>query len=98
MPYYSELLKLEKKNNLLNKIKFIIFKEKGKNKYLIQSFNNRLLFDDNLRGLNKENDMNKIKDICNLENISFVHSSGHIAGSNTIIDAIKLCDFVLNKN
>ena len=47
---------------------------------------------------NKENDMNKIKDICNLENISFVHSSGHIAGSNTIIDAIKLCDFVLNKN
>ena len=65
---------------------------------MIQTFDNRLLFDDNLRGLNEENNLDEIKNICNLENISFVHSSGHIAGSNTIMDAIKLCEFILNKN
>ena len=98
MPYYSELLRLERENNKQEEIKFVIFKEKGKNKYLIQTFDNRLLFDDNLRGLNEENNLDEIKNICNLENISFVHSSGHIAGSNTIMDAIKLCEFILNKN
>jgi uncharacterized UPF0160 family protein len=98
MPYFSELIKLEKNNNLKDVIKFVIFKEKGKNKYLIQSFNNRILFDDNLRGLNEENDNEKIREICSLENISFIHKSGHIAGSNTLIDAYKLCEFILNKN
>jgi len=98
MPYFSELIKLEKSNNLKDEIKFVIFKENGKNKYMIQSFNNRILFNHKLRGLNEKNDLDEIKQICGLENISFIHKSGHIAGSNTLIDAYKLCNFALNKN
>ena len=98
IPYYADLLKLEKEQKSNNKIKFVIYKEKGQNKFLIQSFNNRKLFTYNLRGLNSKNDKEKIKELCNLDNISFIHNSGHIAGANTIMDAIKLCEFVVNKN
>lgn len=98
IPYYSELLKLERENKTEKKIKFVIYKDKGKNKFLIQSFNNRILFDTNLRGLNFKNDKDKIKELCNLENIDFIHNSGHIAGSYTIMDAIKLCELIVNKN
>lgn len=99
-PWKEHLCEIEKAMNIEGQIKFVLYKDTNEG-YRIQtvplsqgSFQFRHGIHSDWRGLDRE----KLKEVCKIDDVVFVHSSGFIGGARSYDSALKMAELSLQHN